>query len=510
MSEKTNKTPQGATRKIGRTLSFLFAALFCTTILTSNNAPVYADTPCSTFLSTNAIIIDDSNNITYLSNIDQNTARYDKDTVTLTLDGYNGGPICSYSDHYLTLVLNNSNILTTTIGEGISVDNGILIDGDGKLDVIIRYDRDDGKNDTFRAFESGDTVIINGGVINISAPEARGSVCIAFDADEAPVFIMNGGEISSDCSLYLERTPLIINNGIMSVGEIHAGTFFNQNGGTVNVTPKEDLVSSNNTSFFELEGFSVFNGGTFNIDCSKQSNKLCMSLPSVDGSVAEYLDYQGISYTVNDNLVTASAQYIIPNSEIPSDKWKTTYVYAPLKTYTLFNDGDINIDGIMAVFYVCDGGSQDCNEATLRNITIDQVLSTSENMAMNPATIALYNLAFFHDDKDDDELIGVFAFTDGTDGAYANIDFDAGEIISVSDNVLKNLHIYNANEPIPVPPADGGDDSAEESEENPNTLDYHLVSIISTILVSIIAEAFIIVDLKKRSKALQNQITGEK
>ena len=142
ISYNSNITHGGATRKIGRTPSFLFAALFCTTILTSNNAPVYADTPCSTFLSTNAIIIDDSNNITYLSSIDQNTARYDKDTVTLTLDGYNGGPICSYSDHYLTLVLNNSNILTTTIGEGVSVDNGILIDGDGKLDMIIRNDRE--------------------------------------------------------------------------------------------------------------------------------------------------------------------------------------------------------------------------------------------------------------------------------------------------------------------------------------------------------------------------------
>lgn len=479
MIPKTASTPRGEGvqhRSIRKILPFLaFSFIFGAIFVLGTGDSAYADS-CA---GSDAGIKIDSSGVTYSDNTDQSTVDYNESDHTLALNNYNGGNICIIDGDDVgdvALVLKGENRISRyTAYPNIENKYGrIIIEGDGKL-----YLQDDG---TVEASE----LIVNGGNI-------EGSY-IYSDA-----LIMNSGSITG---VLISYDIIVINDGqISSTGIFSDGDtgIFNQNGGVVNI--EGGYSDGDDVDACLSATRAVFNGGTLNIDCSLPNNS-AMELTNYDnyqGSLRyllenienDYVDDMGYSYEENAGLITL----------------RPPRVDADIIAYTdyiiVFNGGDIRLKSNFLPLDTTFGRNTEYEE-DFSSAEIQEIIDLSggvkigDNMIIDPtsATLKTSLLSFGR------YRLVVTAFTDGTDGTYVNIDEDFST--ALSDNFLKTVHIYEGTAPIPN--TDGTGSTSSDSEENPNTLDYHLLSIISTILVSIIAEAFIIIDLKKRTKVLQDQI----
>lgn len=501
MLHKIKISSREVQHKRARRLIFLFILPFLSVaIFSTNRAPVYAETACA---DANAINIDNYNNITYPSNVNQATAEYNQDTFTLTLENYNGGPICSESN-LLILNIKGTNNINSHLSYGVKADeDSLVIEGDGELNVTMNN-----QHNYYSIFDINNSVVVNGATINTNVPYlSEAESCHAFSIGRG-YFIMNSGTVSSACGVYSNfkgYNVFIMNDGTLSVSQILT-QFFNQNGGTINIlTTDESRFGNDYGCLTSVHGY-VFNGGVTNVDCSSHSEPEAMMMINTDGIIEE-LSEGNIQYSSDDDLIVFSLEDInrVTDTNIPSEKTKVTSVYASPYSAMIVNDGDISIKGsitpILASFMCAKEDDDTCNESVIQNTPLDRFIKINNDLVTTPSNITLYNF-MTQEDEEESVLSGLFVLTDGTDGAYVNLT-ERG--VEVSDNVLKTLHIHKAT--VPIPDADGDEEeSAVEDEENPNTIDYHLVSIISTILVSIIAEAFIIIDLRKRTKTLQSQI----
>lgn len=500
MSKKANQ--EAHNKRIRKFLPLLILSFFFTTISAlSSTGSVYADT-CGSY-GADAIIIY-SDNITYPANIDQSTAEYNESTSTLTLDNYNGGPICVGGS--LTLVLRNTNTLTSNNSAAVQVNGSLFIEGNGELDIVTE------NGSLEHAFEATNAVV-DGGAINVTATEQSplASQCAVFMLED--MFIMNDGEILSDCGLILDgeaASTIIINDGTISVSQA-SSQIFNQNGGTLNIAPKSSTVlfpilgDEIDTCFFSPA--VIVNGGNLNIDCSNQQNAIAMVLANSLESIEDHLKNRQVPYSINGNTLTMSMADFMRISDkddaaILIDKSDVADLYLPVNTIMAINDSDVdvksNLNSVLVLFF-CDETETTCNESSMKNITLDRFIKIGDGLITEPPLITPYYYFMTQDNGDEPHM---FVLTDGTDGVYVNFKDDG---IEVSDNVLKTLHIYKAT--IPTPNTDGS--ASTDTEEVPNTLDYRLLSIIATVLVSIVAEAFIILDLRHRVSAFKKQIAEE-
>lgn len=383
--------------------------------------------------------------------VDQSTISWDAANSTLTLNNYNGPQIkTEYGDERMTIEI---------IGE-----NTIIINNGFYCDYIDGYD-------SAGICSSNSIKFVGNGALNFMvngdydrtygiATSSRKSISV-----DGPQIILNNG-------IQIESGGLILNSGsiIDNDSKIYIDLFV-QNGGELFVTDhyQEEALTD--------KGYFIFNGGTAKMEGS------CMPIwTEYEGTIAEMFTEKFLGkgsngdYTYEQMVSIIENEYGLSVSELEQTE-----------AVVLFNGGDITLSGLCAAIQITHYGESSLIDRP------EQSIKVADNMIIDPATAQLSVYEF-----DDASAVG---FSDGTgDIVFSEIDEEPWLLF---DHALKTVHIYEGT--IPTPNTDGS--ASTDAEEVPNTLDYHLLSIIATVLVSIVAEAFIILDLKKRTKVLQDQIT---
>ncbi len=458
MSSQAQTTSRGGVspksiRKL--TVFFIFSLILGAIFTLHNTNPVFADMDCSNIgYNSEYLYINQNGDASYLGGTLPSSATWDKGTSTLTLNNYNGAPICFNTDyipeHPVTINLENTNTidLTGVDSHGYGRWSGFAAISAYRKDLII-----DGNGElTIDTTENGDGIyasflIQNGGKINIiglSEADNHGhGTCVV----EADFMAINDGEFSSNCetSLYF---GLLVNDGIFKVHEVGL---------------------SEGSSCIESSYIGI-NGGTVDIDCGGFS-AIYTNTVIPRTLILDMLDSEDVPHQRDDDSVIV---------ELGGLYFTLPYI---LKASFVFNGGDVSIKG---------GDSDTPVIATI----ID-----TRDVAGEQYQSQLKDEAFYFGE-------GVVAPSYSVETFRARDRWDEEDVLMtyfIDENSVpvNTLHIYKAFIPIP------DTDTAEESEENPNTADFRLFSIISAVVVSVIAEAFIIMDLAKKVKAMHSVVAAD-
>ncbi len=455
MIAKANNTSQAVQPKSARKLAFfIVSSIFLGAIFTLHNTnPVFAEYDCNNpdYDGRSNHLYIDSEGASYLGGSLPSSANWDKDALTLTLDGYDGAPICFDSvsaERQITINLKNTNTIDLADKGGpdghdhgfaaIAAKNGnLIIDGSGEL-IIDTTEKGDG------IYAS--SFIQNGGKINIiGGPLEDGDMygCI----NNSGVLIINDGEFSSNCSI--SALNLIINNGTLKVSEVGLS-----HGACID-------------NYHMAIGGIFFNGGTVDIDCGDFSAIHAYTV-SPRTEILDMLD--GMPYERDgDNI-------IIPPSVFGSNIGDLGLVYS-LKAPLVFNGGDVSLKGGNSSTPVIATIAEGIDEQYTPQLK-DEAFHFGEGVVAPSYSIETFDAT----DEWDDVAILMTYFIDENSAP------------------VNALRIYKTSIPVPA---------ADDNEENPNTLDTQLLTIISAVVVSIIAEAFIILDLKKRTQSLQSRVEAK-
>ncbi len=474
----TNNAPRGGVQpKSIRKLIFLsILALFFGAISSLQDTyPVFAETQCSYNAYSNGqyININWDNNIQYPDGTDMSTVSYDPETYTLTLNNYNGAPICS-NQHLLIISLEGNNTIdyTNTDVYGSSYANifaygNLIFKGDGELTVSHTA-----QDNNAKLLETYDALIVDGPKINLL--ERSSNDCY----NNTGAFFMKSGEVHTNCRTYVDDI-FSQTGGILDI-DASLATFPSMSAGIVYIAGGETRIKHNTgLNITDSVGLYIRPYGNMEYYLNDYYDSEDFR---VDGDIAYYRGWE--SSLPADYEIPMSSQYLVyfagGNFNIDTK--------IPLVIGTDVSDKDFDFDDFGV-------NSLDALKQYLEN----DALKIADNMLINPEDTSLKTIDL-RSYIGGDEIHTLFVPDDvDIETALAAMDFSF---------IPGTMHIYepNGDEPA-VPGTDGATDAAEESEENPNTADFRLFSIISAVVVSIIAEAFIIFDLKKRLTTIQSEAT---
>ncbi len=441
---------------LGLISSFILGSI----IAISNTNPVFADYNCSDYDNRGGILYVSSAGIEYPDGIDSSVASWDAPNATLTLNNYNGPTLCFdqvTNSSPVTIMLQGINTITSDETVLQSWSDSIIIDGDDDSELNLAGNVDMG----FCG------LVLEGGKVNLSGD----------DDDEFAVrsFIVNGGEFSIEYRM--KTVVFVLNDGAVKI---------ENNGGD------EEQFK---TCF--ITAIAVFNDGTFDIDCSGGDFGMFLGLAANMNS----------ANAVNDFLIGDA--YRIDGEKAYFDIVKARYteysyeVELSSKYNCHFNGTDVNIRGATMPFVALAPSIRNNDFERLGvngreeydNWLKENAIGFGEGVEIEPEAVVDVN---FDEDKEDVIEAQVF---------FANA---AGEEGGSSEAIRDSLHIYKVA--VPVPSANGSGSAKgyeaeknQNTEGNPYTADFKLFNIISAISVSIIAEIFIIIDLRKRRDAILNE-----
>lgn len=408
----------------------------------------------------------DGNNIYYPADFNRDTAKFENNT--LTLDGYNGGPIEISSENDVTINLKNTNTINTNEQNGIYSRANLIIDGDGSLTINstdingaraidLSYGNDftmnggelninlEGSGYDKEGINVGELTTINGGKINIHCDNTYrqgGGIISSY-------LLVNDGEVNS-ADIGVDAGAVLLKGGSVNSSRMTADIFI-QNGGKFNIITSEDVAL--------YSAKIIFNGGIAILEGT---------------SAAIFIEYEITSEDIEEGLVEIEEVF---NITIPR---KTGVVE--------FNGGDVTLKGGVTAFQVADYS----NDRPSEEDSTDWAVNIAEDMIVEPSGAKL-NKYVWEEDKEDDRIYAV-GFSDGTgDIVVIQIDEDPGFMY---EHALKTVHIYKLSVP------------ATDDEENPNTVDTKIIALAFGTLFAIIAEGAIIADLYRRlfgyKKAISN------
>ncbi len=507
MSQKTNIT--------SRAIFVLFAFFLFPFFFTASS--VYADGDFD-FSDSRA------SGVYYGSN--SGTATWDLDTRTLTLNGYDGGPISSIYTS-INIVLLGENTITGTGGHAIEAYHGEALDisGDGSLNVINGYIAGDGINISNTSIN-----IRNGEIRNYRESSAHGGISISNSSISIinqqsdynfAMYINPYGDSSCDndhCRITLDHSTINIettgsgfftgesSNGKGLLGEIIIDD------STINITAEDSSIDSQSiymksgtvdatnakrikTRYFLMDG-GVFTANRIRGDggyCAFVLNNGQLSLSEVTADKGVFNQNSGELIISNENAQAEDPAFAfnvaVFNGGKANISINSKYMPAIMTDKRVYeiDPQDLDLSRVGAVrsksgsALEFNGGDVTATGGMAAIISNNTGIFISDDMLVEPtiAKLAKFDLA-------GDEAT---TFTDGEDPV---LDMQNMAI----HHALQTVHIYKAS--IPVPPADGGKGSAGEPEENPNTLDTRIIALAFGVLFAIIAEGIIIADLHHR------------
>ena len=317
---------------------------------------------------------------------------YATDSGVMTLNGYNGGPICvdDTSRNKLTVELEGENKINVGDGQygvGVHGIEYVTVVGNGALVIT-------GDNGKWRAMDVSFLSVENG---NVRVLNPYNSEC-SLDINS-----ITGGSVYSECMVFGGQE------------------IFYQFGGDFEIKIDEA------TEPCFASAFMVFNGGTTNIECN--------GAPAMYGEYEAEFDDLMEQFTVETD---GNIRWInLGEDEFPM------IVPIPLHGSVLFNDGDITLKSDVASLIVSLGGASDV-DAFFAEKGKDYLVMVADGMMVNSESPSVDS--YLNRDEN-----GAFStLTDGADGTIISGSPWDGDL-EVSANVLKTAHIAK----LAVPDTDG-------------------------------------------------------